>query len=111
LDLLTGDLAEANFSFVLSFNDFLSREGDPAHALYIVKRSSAHPRGHTVYETVRSGGIVGEMAIITAGAARSASVIAGTYTDLIEINTDRFFRGPGTAQFLARGYACDGAPP
>jgi CRP/FNR family transcriptional regulator, cyclic AMP receptor protein len=71
--------------------DFLFREGDPAHALYIVKKGVLRIlRGHTVYETVRSGGIVGEMAIITVGAARSASVIAGTHADLIEVNTERF---------------------
>jgi CRP/FNR family cyclic AMP-dependent transcriptional regulator len=71
--------------------DFLFQEGDPAHALFILKRGILRiVRGNTVYETVRPGGIVGEMAIISVGAARSASVIAGTYAELVEINTQKF---------------------
>jgi CRP-like cAMP-binding protein len=43
-----------------------------------------------VYETVRAGGIVGEMAIVNKGARRSASVIAGTRAELLKIDTPTF---------------------
>ena len=59
--------------------EFLFREGDPAHELYIVRKGLLRiVSGSTVYETVRTGGIVGEMGIVEPGARRSASVIAGT---------------------------------
>jgi CRP/FNR family transcriptional regulator, cyclic AMP receptor protein len=45
--------------------------------------------GSTVYETVREGGIVGEMAIIDER-TRSASVIAGTYCELLEVDVAEF---------------------
>ena len=45
--------------------------------------------GSTVYETVRAGGIVGEMAIIDER-TRSASVIAGTYSELLEVDVAKF---------------------
>ncbi len=64
----------------LDSGEFLFREGDPAHALYIVKRGVLRiVSGSTVYETLRAGGIVGEMAIVEEGGRRSASVIAGTW--------------------------------
>ena len=70
--------------------EFLFREGDEAHALYVVKRGVLRVvSGSIVYETVRAGGIVGEMAIIDED-TRSASVIAGTYAELLEIDTPRF---------------------
>jgi CRP-like cAMP-binding protein len=43
-----------------------------------------------VYETVRAGGIVGEMGIVEQGARRSASVIAGTLAELVKIDTAKF---------------------
>jgi len=46
--------------------------------------------GSTVYETLRAGGIVGEMGIVEEGSRRSASVIAGTRAELIEIDTPKF---------------------
>src|SRR5882757_3115381 len=71
--------------------EFLFREGDEAHALYVVKCGSVRVvSGSTVYETVRAGGIIGEMAIIEDGMPRSASVIAGTHAELIEIDADGF---------------------
>ena len=71
--------------------DFLFREGDDAHALYIVQSGVVRVvSGSTVYETVRAGGIVGEMAIVDPGTSRSASVIAGTHAELIEIDLVKF---------------------
>jgi CRP-like cAMP-binding protein len=46
--------------------------------------------GSTILETVRDGGIVGEMAIIEEHMPRSATVIAGTYCELVEIDVPRF---------------------
>ncbi|MFI4949250.1 MAG: Crp/Fnr family transcriptional regulator, partial [Alphaproteobacteria bacterium] len=62
-----------------------------ADALYIVERGVLRIiSGSTVYETVQAGGIVGEMAIIDEGMPRSASVIAGTYAELIKIDAGEF---------------------
>jgi CRP/FNR family cyclic AMP-dependent transcriptional regulator len=75
----------------LAPGEFLFREGDPAHALYVVKRGLLRiVSGSTVYETLRAGGIVGEMGIVEEGSRRSASVIAGTSAELIEIDTPKF---------------------
>jgi CRP/FNR family cyclic AMP-dependent transcriptional regulator len=71
--------------------EFLFREGDDAHALYVVKSGVVRVvSGSTVYETVRAGGIVGEMAIVDEGMPRSASVIAGTHAELIRIDASEF---------------------
>ena len=71
--------------------EFLFRESDPGDALYIVKKGVLRiVSGSTVYETVRSGGIIGEMGIVEQGARRSASVIAGTRAELVKIDTAQF---------------------
>ena len=71
--------------------EFLFREGDEADALYIVERGVLRIiSGSAVYETVQAGSIVGEMAIIDEGMPRSASVIAGTYAELIKIDAHEF---------------------
>jgi CRP/FNR family cyclic AMP-dependent transcriptional regulator len=70
--------------------EFLFREGDQAEALYVVKRGILRIIiGSTVYEVLRPGEIVGEMAIVD-GRPRSASVIAGTHAELFEIDGRRF---------------------
>ena len=71
--------------------EFLFHEGDPAHALYIVKKGTLRiVSGSTVYETLRPGSVVGEMGIVEEGSRRSASVIAGTSSELIEMDTPKF---------------------
>jgi CRP/FNR family transcriptional regulator, cyclic AMP receptor protein len=78
---------------IVSLNpgDFLFREGDDADALYIVNGGVLRVvSGGTVYETVRAGGIVGEMAIVDEGSPRSASVIAGTYAELTKLDLAEF---------------------
>jgi CRP-like cAMP-binding protein len=75
---------------VLRAGEFLFQEGTEAHALYVVKKGVLRVvSGSTVYETVRAGGIVGEMAIIDER-TRSASVIAGTYSELLEVDVAKF---------------------
>ena len=75
---------------VLHPGEFLFQEGDEGHALYVVRKGVLRVvSGSTVYETVREGGIVGEMAIIDER-TRSASVIAGTYCELLEVDAAEF---------------------
>lgn len=85
------DISRSARTVTLKPGEFLFREGDEARCLYIVKRGNLRVMsGSTVYETVRTGGIVGEMGIIEEDVPRSASVIAGTHAELIEIDTDGF---------------------
>jgi len=71
--------------------EFLFREDDEGRALYIIRKGSLRiMSGSTVYETVIAGGVVGEMALIDEGALRSASVLAASYAELWEIDTDKF---------------------
>lgn len=71
--------------------DFLFREGDLADALYIVRKGVLRiVSGSIVYETVKPGGIVGEMGIVDQGGRRSASVIAGTRAELEKIDRSAF---------------------
>jgi CRP/FNR family transcriptional regulator, cyclic AMP receptor protein len=75
----------------LRSGEFLFHEGDEADALYIVARGVLRIiSGSVVYETVRTGGIVGEMAVVDPGMPRSASVIAGTYAELIRVDVSEF---------------------
>ena len=75
----------------LRSGEFLFHEGDNADALYIVARGVLRIiSGSVVYETVRTGGIVGEMAVVDPGMPRSASVIAGTYAELIRVDVSDF---------------------
>ena len=75
----------------LHSGDFLFREGDEGDALYIVKSGTVRIiSGSIVYETVRAGGIVGEMALVDKGMPRSASVIAATPAQLIRIDVPKF---------------------
>ena len=59
--------------------EILFREGDEALSMYIVKQGTLRVlSGSTILETVRDGGLIGEMAIIEEHMPRSATVIAGT---------------------------------
>jgi CRP-like cAMP-binding protein len=78
-------------SLTLKPGEILFREGDDAHAMYVVKQGTLRIlSGSSILETVRVGGIVGEMAIIEAHMPRSATVIAGTFCELVEIDVPRF---------------------
>jgi CRP/FNR family cyclic AMP-dependent transcriptional regulator len=84
-------LAERGEIVALRPGEFLFREGDDADAFYIVKSGVLRVMsGSTIYETVRAGGIVGEMAMVDKGAPRSASVITGTYAQLTKIGPAEF---------------------
>jgi CRP/FNR family transcriptional regulator, cyclic AMP receptor protein len=71
--------------------EVLFREGDEAYAMYIVRHGTLRIlSGSTILETVHDGGLLGEMAIIEERMPRSATVIAGTYCELVEIDVPRF---------------------
>jgi CRP/FNR family transcriptional regulator, cyclic AMP receptor protein len=71
--------------------EFLFREGDDADALFIVSRGTLRVMsGSATYEVVGSGGLVGEMALVDRAARRSASVIAGTFVELIRLDRREF---------------------
>lgn len=76
---------------VLKAGEVLFREGDDADAMYVVKHGTLRIlSGSTILETVRDGGLVGEMAIVEEHMPRSATVIAGTYCELVEIDVPHF---------------------
>ena|SRR5260221_513077 len=84
-------ISDSSETVTLDAGEFLFREGDAGDALYIVRKGVVRiVSGSTVYETVRPGGIVGEMAIVNQGARRSASIIAGTRAELLKIDKARF---------------------
>ena len=83
--------AESAETVLLGAGEFLFREGDLADALYIVRKGLLRiVSGSTVYETVRPGGIIGEMGIVDEGGRRSASAIAGSRSELEKIDTPAF---------------------
>ena len=78
-------------TIALKPGEILFREGDEALSMYIVKQGTLRVlSGSTILETVRDGGIIGEMAIIEEHMPRSATVIAGTHCELVEIDVARF---------------------
>ncbi len=82
--------SDAN-TVTLKPGEVLFREGDDAHAMYVVKQGTLRIlSGSTILETVREGGLIGEMAIVEDKMPRSATVIAGTYCELVEIDVPRF---------------------
>src|SRR5215471_14020441 len=69
---------------------YLFRKGEPAEAMYVVKTGELQiGDGNVVFETVRTGGIVGEMALVD-DLPRSASVKAVTPCELVAIDQRRF---------------------
>lgn len=75
----------------LKAGDILFREGDEADALYIVSHGTLTVMsGSAVLETVQSGGIIGEMALVDNDMPRSASVIARTHVELVRIDKSDF---------------------
>jgi CRP/FNR family cyclic AMP-dependent transcriptional regulator len=78
-------------TIALKAGEVLFREGDDAHAMYVVKHGTLRIlSGSAILETVRDGGLLGEMAIVEEHMPRSATVIAGTYCELVEIDVPRF---------------------
>jgi CRP/FNR family transcriptional regulator, cyclic AMP receptor protein len=69
----------------------LFKEGDPGDALYIVASGTVRIiHESVVFEDVKAGGILGEMAIVDEGKPRSASAVATTYAELIKMDAPQF---------------------
>jgi CRP/FNR family cyclic AMP-dependent transcriptional regulator len=78
-------------SVMLQPGEVLFREGDDAQAMYVIQHGTMRIlSGSSIFETVHDGGIVGEMAIVEDNVPRSATVIAGTRCELIEIDVAQF---------------------
>jgi CRP-like cAMP-binding protein len=74
----------------LAPGEVLFEVGDKADALYIVKSGQLQIfDGHTEFETVGEGGIIGEMALVDQS-PRSASVKAVTEAEIIPVDQKRF---------------------
>ena len=68
----------------------LFEKGEPEHVMYVVKSGELQiVDGNHVYETVSTGGIVGEMALVEGG-PRSAGVRASTQSVVIPVDQRRF---------------------
>ncbi len=90
-DVIKEIIAASSQTIALKPGDVLLREYDEPDGMYVVK----HGRlgiftGSTPLETVRAGGLVGEMAIVEENRLRSATVIAATRCELIFIDVERF---------------------
>src|SRR5271156_3186720 len=70
--------------------NFLFRKGDQGTGFYIVRSGRLQiMSGNIVYETITTGDVVGEMAVVDE-ATRSASVVARTHAELIAVDPPGF---------------------
>jgi CRP-like cAMP-binding protein len=66
------------------------REGEPGHAMFIVRTGSVDLKiGEEVVETVEQGGIFGEMSLVDP-APRSAAAVAGPDCSLVMVEEHSF---------------------
>jgi CRP-like cAMP-binding protein len=85
----------------LAPGEVLFEKGEPGHLAYVVKSGGLQILdGNYVYETVSTGGIVGEMALVDGG-PRSASVRAIEPSTVIPIDEHRFLFMVGQTPFFA----------
>ncbi len=90
-DVIEEIIAESEQTVTLKPGEVLFREYDQPDGMYVVKRGRLGIfTGSTPLETLREGGLVGEMAIVDENEPRSATVIASTYCELVFIDTERF---------------------
>jgi CRP-like cAMP-binding protein len=74
----------------LAPGDVLFEKGEPSGTMYVVLSGELQiVDGNQVYETVVTGGIVGEMALVDGG-PRSATVRARTASEVIAVDEGRF---------------------
>ena len=90
-DIIEEIIAASDQTVTLAPGDVLFREYDQADGMYLVKRGRLSVfTGRTPLETLREGGLVGEMAIVEENEPRSATVIASTHCELVFIDAERF---------------------
>ena len=78
--------------FALKAGEVLFRAGDPAGRMYIVRGGRLSIESITgSNEFVESGGIVGESGLVEHDVSRSATAVAVTDCELVEIDGRRFF--------------------
>ncbi len=78
--------------FTLKAGDVLFKAGDPAGRMYIVRGGRLSIESITgTSEVIGSGGIVGESGLVEHDVARSATAVAVTDCELVEIDGRRFF--------------------
>ena len=78
--------------FALKAGEVLFRAGDPAGRMYIVRSGRLSIESITgSNEFVESGGIVGESGLVEHDVSRSATAVAVTDCELVEIDGRRFF--------------------
>src|SRR3712207_1895307 len=90
-DVIEENIATSNQSIVLKPGDILFQEYDEPDGMYIVKQGRLGIFiGSMPLETIREGGLVGEMAIVEENRLRSATVIATTHCELVFIDMNNF---------------------
>jgi len=84
--------------------EYLFREGEPSkETMYVLISGKAEVRiSHITVEETEPGAIVGEIGIIHPNEARTASIIAMTTCDFVEIGPKRFDYLVSTAPEFAR---------
>ena len=86
LNLFSGD----QDTVTLAPGQSLFGKGEPANTMYIVRSGAIQVHdGNTVFETVRPGGLFGEMALVD-GAPRSAAARAEVASEVIPVDERRF---------------------
>ena len=81
--------------------DVVFEEGEPATAMYIVRRGQVTIRlGNLTLETVGEGGFLGEMALIE-DRTRSATAVVTEDCELVPIDERRFLFLVGETPFFA----------
>ena len=87
---------------MLEDGQVLFTEGDPPNWMYVVKSGALRIRsGGVIYEDVRPGGIVGEMALVEHYPARSATVYALIDSELLAVDEARFKALVAAAPYFA----------
>lgn len=76
--------------------EIICREGEPGQSLFVIEHGLAHvivtnpDTGHSgSIARLRRGDVVGEMSLVT-GEVRSATVLAGAPTDILELDREAF---------------------
>ena len=86
----------------VSAGTVLFNQGDPADVMYaVVEGKLVASVNGTVVDTIESGGIVGELALVHGGDARSASVAAVEDSVVVPVTEEEFLRHVHATPFFA----------